>query len=359
MADGNSIHTEQWIKGLSYNSILEIYLLTMSPSGTRAGIKNNPFINKIYELPIKKIRERGGNFAYLNNILAIRRIVKELKPDIISTIYLTSYGLIGSFVKDKALLSHFMIGSDIMVTPFRNVMYRLITQFALSRGDLFVSASYTLTNKLNQLFNVDEDRLLTQQYGVEDAILNYPEQKKKFDFISNRAWVPNSNIPFVLDIISNIGQHSTFAIIGSDGALAARILGRLNDLPSAVHLGKLPYMENIDAVAKSRFYISMTSSDGASLSLMEAMAVGSVPVVSNIEPNREWVEDGVNGYLVDIADLKIAIKKFNDILNTPESVLERMRDMNRNIILQRGSLTVNMRKFVNKLLQLAGEKEAI
>ena len=58
---------------------------------------------------------------------------------------------------------------------------------------------------------------------------------------------------------------------------------------------------------ESGFYISMTESDGASLSLMEAMAVGAIPVVSDIEPNREWVKNGVNGVLVPLDDEAVAI----------------------------------------------------
>ena len=38
------------------------------------------------------------------------------------------------------------------------------------------------------------------------------------------------------------------------------------------------------------------------MSLLEAMAVGLFPIVSNIEGNRDWIADGANGFLVDPHD---------------------------------------------------------
>lgn len=45
-------------------------------------------------------------------------------------------------------------------------------------------------------------------------------------------------------------------------------------------------------------YISASLSDGTSCSLLEAMACHLPVVVTDLPANREWVKDGVNGYLV-------------------------------------------------------------
>jgi glycosyltransferase involved in cell wall biosynthesis len=42
--------------------------------------------------------------------------------------------------------------------------------------------------------------------------------------------------------------------------------------------------------------------DGPPNSLLEAMAVGCLPVCGHIESIREWITDGENGLLVDPAD---------------------------------------------------------
>ena len=56
----------------------------------------------------------------------------------------------------------------------------------------------------------------------------------------------------------------------------------------------------------SDIYISPSHVDGSSVTLMEALASGLVCIVSDIPGNREWIEDGVNGWLFldgDVDDL--------------------------------------------------------
>ena len=46
-------------------------------------------------------------------------------------------------------------------------------------------------------------------------------------------------------------------------------------------------------------FVSPSTSDGTPNSMLEAMACGSIPVMSNLDSIREWVRDGENGLLFD------------------------------------------------------------
>jgi glycosyltransferase involved in cell wall biosynthesis len=50
-------------------------------------------------------------------------------------------------------------------------------------------------------------------------------------------------------------------------------------------------------------YISPSHVDGSSVSLLEALACGMPSIVSDIAGNREWVEEGVNGWLFRDGDV--------------------------------------------------------
>ncbi len=54
--------------------------------------------------------------------------------------------------------------------------------------------------------------------------------------------------------------------------------------------------------ARSMVSVSVSVHDGTPNSLLEAMAVGCLPVCGDIESIREWITDGENGLLVDPAD---------------------------------------------------------
>jgi glycosyltransferase involved in cell wall biosynthesis len=82
-------------------------------------------------------------------------------------------------------------------------------------------------------------------------------------------------------------------------ALAEGWLRRLG-IEQAVHLlPRLSPQEMAAAFRRSTAAVSPSMHDGTPNTLLEAMACGCVPVAGDIESIREWIEDGVNGLLID------------------------------------------------------------
>ena len=64
------------------------------------------------------------------------------------------------------------------------------------------------------------------------------------------------------------------------------------------------------AYRRSAVFVSVPESDGTSVSLLEAMAAGCLPVLSDLPANREWVQDGQDGLLVaDLHQLPAALER--------------------------------------------------
>ncbi len=76
-------------------------------------------------------------------------------------------------------------------------------------------------------------------------------------------------------------------------------LERLRDelgLTDRVHFhGQLAGHEVERIVGRAHVYVSLAESDGTSLGLLEALALGAVPVLSDIPANRPWVSHGETG----------------------------------------------------------------
>jgi glycosyltransferase involved in cell wall biosynthesis len=349
LADANSIHTEQWVRGLADTGSVELRLVTMNPAGVRAGLREINALSGIEEFCSGPVNSSGGNWRYLMNVPRVVAAVRRIKPDAIVAIYLSSYGLIGAIAKGDVVLAHVVIGSDVMITPGQSWSYSFLARHALARGDLFVSASEAVTSRLLSLGKIPPEAILTQQYGLEDWVIGHPFLPKTYNFVSNRAWVPNSQIPLLLRVFASVPRLGMLALVGDGPPLETEIRQLVSADPRVVPLGRLPHRQNVEVVARSAFYISMTASDGASLSLMEAMAVGAIPVVSDIEPNREWVEHDVNGVLLPLDDELAAVSTIESLLSRPDEELNEMRRRNREIIRERGSLSRNMARFRDRL----------
>jgi glycosyltransferase involved in cell wall biosynthesis len=60
-------------------------------------------------------------------------------------------------------------------------------------------------------------------------------------------------------------------------------------------------------------YVSTCFIDSTSVSLLEAMACGLPPIVTDIPGNREWIENGVNGFLFPPKDPKALAEKIIEL----------------------------------------------
>ena len=112
----------------------------------------------------------------------------------------------------------------------------------------------------------------------------------------------------------------------------------LND--QVEYVGLLAPAENLENYLKSKIYISIPNTDGTSISLLEAMAYGCLPVVSDLPANREWITDGENGIVVSENLLEKSLERAMQL--DPIKVASR----NREIIEARATKQANRSRFI-------------
>lgn len=96
----------------------------------------------------------------------------------------------------------------------------------------------------------------------------------------------------------------------------------------------------IEAYHTADLYLSATHSDGASVSLMEALACGLPALVSDIPGNAEWIVPGENGWMFKTGnpeDLARYMVKFDK--DSPE--VKKMRQQNRILAEERADWSKN------------------
>jgi glycosyltransferase involved in cell wall biosynthesis len=72
----------------------------------------------------------------------------------------------------------------------------------------------------------------------------------------------------------------------------------------------------------SDIYVSTSLSDGTSASLLEAMTCALPPVVTSIPANKEWIQDGWNGFLIPTRNVSHLVKKIVWLAKKEEIRLE-------------------------------------
>jgi glycosyltransferase involved in cell wall biosynthesis len=75
--------------------------------------------------------------------------------------------------------------------------------------------------------------------------------------------------------------------------------------------GALSHQGVLDLFERSLVYVGHSLSDGISTSMLEAMAMGAIPIQTNTSCAEEWITDGETGFLItpeDSTALKAAVK---------------------------------------------------
>lgn len=107
-------------------------------------------------------------------------------------------------------------------------------------------------------------------------------------------------------------------------------------------IGDMPYSDLPELYALADVVVSVPSSDATPMSVLEAMACGVIPVVSDLPSLREWIADRENGYLVPIGDRDALAARIIDVLNAG-TALDEARRGNRCIVMNRADHAQNMR----------------
>ena len=105
-------------------------------------------------------------------------------------------------------------------------------------------------------------------------------------------------------------------------------------------MGFLNNEQNKENYQSATIYVSIPSSDGTSISLLEAMAYGCIPIVSNLPANKEWIDSAINGIIYN-GDLSESIRQ-SLRLSIPQ-----VQKLNLEHIEKRATKEVNKKAFIS------------
>lgn len=300
LADGMSVHTYKWAKEIKKYVDLYVFSVNGSSKALRILLGDNHVIEDNI-----CVDAGGANVSALRIVRKLIPLINRLNPVIINAHYITSYGTLAILAatltayKGKIILSTW--GSDVLVTPYKNKWYYYLTKFLLKRADMVTSDSLYMTENIQQIYKFA--KVMTFPMGVED-IPNVSEDEKMDDLIfSNRGLEKNYNIDKVLKIFyTMVGKNRNLKlVVANDGSQRNRLeklMETLNLQNNVKFVGYLNAEQQSMFYRYSRYFISLPTSDSTSVSLLEAMSYGCIPIVSDIYANREWIVNGENGVIV-------------------------------------------------------------
>lgn len=237
--------------------------------------------------------------------LKARALVASGEFDLIVAYYLTSYGLMAASMAPGRYIA-VPAGSDIF--PIRVKAPRLAAaRIAVRRAMGTMAWTEPMADALRTL-GADPDRLLVLPRGIDLELFREPVDLKQpseiVRIVSTRRLRPLFRIDRLIAAMGQLRASGVTAHLNIVGDGTERL--SLQDLVRRSGLeGHIAFTGDLDRplvahqLKQSDVFVSLSRSDGLSTSLVEALACGLFPVVSDIPSNRQVVEHGRNGLLVD------------------------------------------------------------
>ena len=292
----------------------------------------------------------------------VHKLIKEINPDILHAQQANTCGLYASTMRGyKFILSTW--GSDILVGPEKSSILKKIVQHSVRKASFITSDSKYMSDKIVELGG-DKGKIFTFPMGVEEELLNYRhnynEDENMLKIISNRRLEKLYNIDAVImgfyeALKENGNMLLTIAADGNERINLENIVNKFDLGNNVKFTGKYKPDEAGKLLEPHDVFISVPSSDSTSVSLLECMAAGVFPVVSNLPANREWIEDDLNGLVLKGSNAR-EIKEALIWCSKNRNKMIEAQDLNKKLIKDKG-LWKNNAKIVEDLYnKLQGRK---
>lgn len=266
------------------------------------------------------------------------------QPDLVDAHFVPNYGLLG-VLSGRRPLSVTAWGSDLLVSGPRDPLQRARAHFVLSRADLVLADAENLAVAARALGAVPS-RTYTIPWGVDLARFHPAGEREPGLLISTRMHEPIYDLPtMIAGVAPVLARHPEVRlVVAGDGSLRSdleRLAARLLPSGRVRFVGRLSSEALAQWLARAEIYLSASRSDSTSVSLLEALACGAVPVVSDIPGNREWVSDGIDAQLFSPGNPVSLRNALERALEDPEW-RERARRIGRHIVEERADSDHNM-----------------
>ncbi len=281
LADSRSFHTERYVAEMRRQGCRVLLL----------SLENGHVFH--YDL-----RRRGPVRALHYPLAAreIRTIVRRFVPDIVNPHFASGYGFAAALIGHATPILLHVWGSDVLIVPHKSMLHCLKTKLALRRADAVIGDSDYLLREAGKIAELKEARTIA--WGVEREYLSYHRDSYRMSrplkIIVPRPHERVYNNTFVVGALAPLIQEDQIEVtFPGFGSLLPEFQQQARQLvgDKLKFYTKLPRPEFLRFVASHDLFLSAAVSDSSPVSLIEAMALGLIPVAADIPGVREWLSE--------------------------------------------------------------------
>lgn len=300
-------------------------------------------------------------FSLIVQSLTAPRLLAQLLRKIDGEFLLTLYGgrfAVAAYLSGFRPYGVYLVGSDVLVG---GGIKRELSRVALNAASVvFVNGKYLCEKARESAPRANIRSLYLGTDTEKFAPASPPVEPVRI--ICTRGFSEVYNNEYLIRALAKMPNltQSYQLIFAAPGPLLKKVRALADEILPAEQRRSIEFLGGVDRnrmaemLKSSHIFVSVSRSDGTSLSLMEGLACGLFPVLSDIPANREWVyENAHNGILVRLDDPKVLAGALIHAIENPE-LRVRARSYNRQLILDKADDRKNMAILSSELGEIVG-----
>lgn len=276
------------------------------------------YFNKSIHLIKVKNFQREISFKDIKAFLEMEKICRVVKPDIIH-LHSSKAGILGrwAFNGKKVPLFYTPHGYSFLMTsisPQKAKTYQVLEKLSANRECTTISCSYGENQETKKLTSkalyVDNGINIEK---IDELVKSYKEIETEKPVIFTVGRISNQKNPALFNRIANHFKNIKFVWIG-DGQLRNELTS-----PNIEIMGWKIEKEVLNLANGYDIFLLTSKWEGLPMSLLEAMYMKKICIVSNVIGNNNVIRNGINGYVCNGFDDYCEV--INDIPNLDMSTI--------------------------------------
>jgi len=321
LANRSSIHTVRWANGLAGRGH-EVHLISAAEGGDAL----DPRVR------YHRLRWRAPA-GYFLNATAVRRLLAEVRPDVMNAHFASGYGTLGRLSGFHPFVLS-VWGSDVYDFPRRSPLHAALVRSNLLAADRVCSTSRVMAERTRSLAPLES--IAVVPFGIDLERFEPSRSRERSDEVTIgtvKALAPKYGVDLLVRAFALVRDR--LAAGGTDPAERLRLLvvgggpdaDRLRALAEDLGIaevthfvGPVPHAEVPAWLARLDVYVALSRLDSESfgVAVLEASAMGLPVVVSNAGGLPEVVEHGVTGLVVPRDDHVAAAEALMQLVRDPQ-----------------------------------------
>ncbi|MCA6058336.1 glycosyltransferase [Thalassolituus sp. ST750PaO-4] len=302
LSGASSIHTVRWANGFA-EAGHEVHVISQHPVV-------DPFSSAV---KLHLFRNRGV-LGYFTMVPAVRKLLREINPDIVNAHYASGYGTTARLVGYRPWVLS-VWGSDVYDFPHKSSLHKWLVKKNLRGADRVASTSYCMADETRTLTPELTDIAITP-FGVElsaygDIKPVSAEQKPKLVIGTVKTMKPTYGVDTLIEAYALLRNSLKTKPKLDTPELELRLVGggdqttelqalsqRLGVADSVNFVGRVSHNEVPKELARLDIYVALSRIESFGVAIIEAGAAGRPVVVSDAGGLPEVTINGETGFVV-------------------------------------------------------------